>query len=77
MPRQALLELSAVVAISSEDAKHRVQSASDRRAVLNAIIDAGGRCQISKINDDLKFDTRTLINGLLRRGWLKIVKEES
>jgi hypothetical protein len=77
VPRQALLAVSTVVAISSEDAEHRVQSASDRRAVLNAIIDAGGRCAISKINADLKFDARTVINGLLRRGWLKIVKEES
>ncbi len=73
MPRHKLLSLGSVVAISSEAAQHNLQANSDRRAVLNAIIDAGGRCSVATLNSRFGFDVRTIANGLLRRGWIKEV----
>lgn len=73
MSPQKRLSLSSVVAISSEGAQHNLQANSDRRAVLTAIIDAGGRCSVADLNARFGFDVRTIANGLMRRGWIKEV----
>lgn len=76
MPRPPLLPLDAIVALRSDRAEHRIQAASDRRAVLMAVIDHGGRCRITDLNAHFNFDTRSIVNHLVRRGWLMVVQGE-
>lgn len=45
---------------------------SDRRAIVNAIIDMGGKATISQINNHFGFDFTEKIMALVHAGWLEV-----
>ena len=67
---------SDVLVIDTSAATTVLQKASDRRAILNAIIDKGGRATISELNLLFDFDTRPVVRQLVRLGYLAILIED-
>jgi len=59
-----------VIFINGETAETLLQSGSERRAVVNWLVDAGGRATVLEINDRFGYDTRATLLALLRSKWL-------
>lgn len=68
--RPPLLANAAVVFINGRAARTILQSGSDRRAVINRIIDLGGRATVDELNTFFGFDIRPRLLALMREGWL-------
>lgn len=56
------------------DGKSRLQSESDRRAVVQFILDAGGVATIGQINAEFKFDISSTVKSLVHNGWLEVIE---
>lgn len=65
-----------IVAVSSSGAKSQLQSRSDRRSIINTIIDHGGRMTLAAIDEHYGFEIRDKTLALIRLGWLVVVEEE-
>jgi len=50
----------------------KLQNMSDRRAVVQLIIDNGGILSVGDINKHFGFDITPTIRGLMRSGWLEV-----
>ena len=57
----------------SATGKTKLQSQSDRRAIINALVDAGGVMTFGEINEHFGFDISAKVAALIRSGWLEIV----
>lgn len=68
--RPPILADSAVVFVDGRAARSILQSGSDRRAVINRLIDLGGRATVGELNAAFGFDTRPRLLALMREGWL-------
>ena len=64
-----------VVRLSSPKNGSRLNRNSDRRAIMNAIMDAGGRMSLKEIDDIIGFDIRSTVIAMIRQGWLEIESE--
>lgn len=51
----------------------KLQKASDRRAIIDMILDAGGAATIAAINDHFGYDQTAKVAALVRAGWLELV----
>lgn len=60
------------VCLCGRNAASKLQEASDRRAIVNYLIDAGGCASVQDINSHFGFDIRKAISDLVRTGWLEI-----
>lgn len=67
---------SDVLVIDTSAATTVLQKGSDRRAVLNAILDKGGRATISELNLLFDYETRPVVRQLARLGYLAILIED-
>ena len=54
------------------DGKTKLQTMSDRRAIVNLIVENGGIMSIKDINTAFQFDISAKVVALLRAGWLEI-----
>lgn len=72
MGRPAIYHDDAVVTINTKQARNKVQSDSDRRAVLKFIIDNGGRATMKQINDNFGFDISSRVVALVRTNWVEV-----
>jgi uncharacterized membrane protein len=52
----------------------KLQANSDRRAVIQLLVDTGGRMTMGEINRHFGFDISTVVRGLMRSGWLEVIK---
>lgn len=68
--RPPVLADTAVIFVDGRAARTILQSGSDRRAVINRIIDLGGRSTVEELNAAFGFDVRPRILSLMREGWL-------
>lgn len=50
----------------------RLQSASDRRAIVEFLLDVGGSATLKEIDDHFGFSVRDKTRALIRSGWLEI-----
>lgn len=73
--RPPLYDDSTVVCVSGKKARSRLQQDSERRAIINTVVDAGGRLTILQICDRFGYDLRGSIKALIRSGWLEVVSE--
>jgi hypothetical protein len=71
MGRKALLTVDDAVAVSGATAASKLQADSERRAVVQFVIDEGGRATIDSINRRFGYDTRTVVGRLIHIGWLE------
>lgn len=76
MGRRALIKDNAMIIINSHGASCKLQRRSERRAIVDAILDAGGAMPMSNINSIFGYDCRTKVLGLVKTGWLQILEEE-
>jgi len=70
MARPAVLSKEDLIIITGVEATSRPKVNSDRRAILNAVVALGGRCTIRELDLEFGFDTRQLVNSLVRSDWL-------
>lgn len=59
-----------VLILSGRNATTRLQKCSDRRALIDAIIDAGGRMTLGRANEHFGMDMRRAAISLVYSGWL-------
>ena len=50
----------------------KLQKASDRRAIVDVLIDAGGCMTLDEIDAHFGFDIRDRVLALERAGWLEV-----
>lgn len=60
------------ITVTSKNAKTRLQSGSERRAIINLILDAGGSMTIGQVCEEFGFDCRPRIHALIRANWLEV-----
>lgn len=58
------------VYVESRAPRHRLQEASERRAIVNLVIDNGGAMTMGEIDDHFGYDTQSKVAGLVNAGWL-------
>lgn len=75
--RPPVLADSDVVYIDGRAANTILQSASDRRALVNRIVDIGGRATVKELNDLFGYDTRQLLLALSKQGWIGCTTKKS
>lgn len=68
--RPAVMNLDDVVYITGKDARSFLQPTSERKALIDRIIEMGGRAIVKKVNESFGYDTRTSLIALSRNGWL-------
>lgn len=52
----------------------RMNKDSDRRAIMNVLIDNGGSLTLEQIDEHFGYDIRRTVLALLRAGWLRVVE---
>jgi hypothetical protein len=70
--RPFILEDAAIVFVDSRAAKSRLQDASDRRAVVNRVIDLGGKTTVGALNESFGYDVRAIVLALNKVNWLGV-----
>jgi hypothetical protein len=75
MGRKYVIKPEAVVMIDSANATAKLQKRSQRRALVDHLIDSGGKSTMQQINDHFGYDCRDKVASLIRVGWLAIEKE--
>jgi hypothetical protein len=72
MGRKFVIQDDQVITIDATDAVAKLQRNSERRALLNLIIDHGGNMTMREINAAMGFDARSKIAAMVGVGWLKV-----
>ncbi len=70
--RPFLLADQDVVFLAGKEAKSKLQESSDRRAIINRIIDFGGKATIGQLNAAFGYDVRAIVLALVKVHWLAI-----
>lgn len=76
MARPAIYTDEKVVAIQTTGAATKLQNASERRAIVNVIIDHGGAMTLKEVDDHFGYDIRNQVISLIRTGWLALREPE-
>lgn len=58
------------ITVNTAKASSKLQAGSERRAIVNAVIDAGGSTTLAALNDKFGFDMRQAVLSLMAAGWL-------
>lgn len=72
MARPSTYTDDCVVAVTGHKAKSRLQAGSERRAIINVIIDNGGTMTLLALDEHFGYDIRRKVVALVRSGWLEI-----
>ena len=70
--RPVLINDEDIIAIRSVTATSRLQQGSERRAMLNTIIDAGGKITMRELNELRGYECRSKIGQLVNHGWVAV-----
>lgn len=73
--RPATYDDFTVVCVSGKETRSKLQRDSERRAIINKVVDAGGRMSIGDLCESFGYDLRGSIKALIRSGWLEVVYE--
>lgn len=68
--RPAQLTDSSLVTLCAAAATTKLQKNSDRRAVVQFLVDNGGKAKVRDINKRFDFDTKPIVQALLYAGWV-------
>lgn len=60
------------VGVNSSKARSRLQKGSERRAIVDRIIDSGGEMTIGQLCESFGYDLRGKVGALIRVGWLEV-----
>lgn len=75
MARPPIYTDDTTVCVSAKSANTKLQTGSDRRAIINYLIEVGGRATLAEIDERFGFSIRDRVLSLLRSGWLEVVDE--
>jgi hypothetical protein len=56
----------------SATGRTRLQESSDRRAIINRLVDSGGTLTLGEIDAAFGFDIREKVFALQKAGWVRI-----
>lgn len=59
-----------VVSVTGINARSKLQEGSDRRAIVLAVLDNGGKATIKELCDKFGYDIRPKVMSLITAGWL-------
>jgi len=74
MGRQAVYTGDMKVAVRAARSKSRLQPGSDRRAIVNHLIDVGGAATLDAIDEYFGFEIRPKVVALIKTGWLEVME---
>lgn len=60
--------------VCTRKAKSKLQAGSERRAIVNTMVDNGGSMTVAQLCDHFGFDIRNQVRSLLNNGWLEVAK---
>lgn len=63
-----------VVAVSGKEAKSRLQSNSERRAIIDRVVGCGGKMTMGELDGSFGYDIRVKVISLINSGWLEVVE---
>jgi len=72
MARPPTYNDSDVVSIASAEARSKLQENSQRRAIINTIVDNGGKMSLSALDESFGYDVRQQVLALVNVGWLEL-----
>lgn len=72
MARPVVYKDDSVVVVTTENAKTKLQTGSERRAIVNVIIDKGGSMTLLELDEHFGYDIRPRVAALARSGWLEV-----
>lgn len=58
------------VGVSGPTARSRLQVSSERRAIIDKVIDLGGTATIGQLEEHFGYDLKGKVAALVRLGWL-------
>lgn len=73
MGRKQHLEDNAIIYLNTEMVKSKLQLESHRRAVVQLLVDNGGKMRLDRINDHFGFECRSVIRSLNLSGWTGVM----
>lgn len=62
------------VSVHSAKARSRLQKGSERRALVDKIIELGGKPTIADLETHYGYDMNAKVAALIRAGWLQVVE---
>lgn len=74
MGRPKFYQESTIVKLAP-DGSSRLQSGSDRRAIVQFVLDQGGKVSIGQINKQFGFDMSSTVKALVHSGWFAVEGE--
>jgi len=72
MARPATYTEETKLSVCGNAAKSKLQANSERRAIINKIIDLGGAATIKVLEAHFGYDLKAISGALVRSGWLRI-----
>ena len=70
MGRTAIYTDETVVGVTGHTARSRLQTSSERRAIIDKVIDFGGTATIAELEGHFGYDLKGKVGALVRIGWL-------
>lgn len=67
----------AMVFVTTNTAKSKLREGSERRAIVNRIIDAGGKIQLGKLVALCGYNIRGTVQALQAAGWLTVEEPQA
>lgn len=75
MGRPATYTDKTKVTVDATGTKSRLNQGTDRRAIVNHLIDVGGTATLQQIDDHFGFEIRPKVIALVKAGWLTVNEE--
>jgi hypothetical protein len=72
MARPMMYSNETQVAVTGREARTNLQQNSERRAIINAVIDNRGKMTLGQLDDHFGYDVRSRVISLVKSGWLEI-----
>ena len=70
--RPPAIDPAAIIAVNGASAKTMLQQDSTPRAVVQRLIEFGGRATAKEVTDYFGFDVSSTLRALLRAGWISV-----
>lgn len=71
MPRPRTHHDSTKIILDATNAKSKLQERSERRAIVQFVLDEGGSTTLGAIDEHFGYDCRSKTMALVRGGWLR------
>lgn len=72
MARPATYTAETRVYICAAEAKSKLQADSERRSIVNKIVDLGGSATIAQLEAHYGYDVKQAVASLVRSKWLEV-----